>query len=108
MAAITTQAQIPGEIAGPGLAIKVELRNDSDAPIDISSLVVTLYDSTGAPAGEISSGSDLVRGTMAPGERLAGTYQFTIPVENRSPVTIEVSLPERPELLVFEGEAPTA
>lgn len=106
LTAITTTAHIPGEVAGPGLAVRIELVNLSADPIEIDSLVVTLYDSTGAPAGMITSDSDQPRATLQPGETLSGIFRYTIVNDLRDPVTIEVSLPNHPTLLAFQGGAP--
>lgn len=105
--AIAVEAKIPGEVAGPGLAVRVELTNDTDEQIDVNSLVVNLFDATGAPGNPITSASQVELGVLAPGEQLTGAYQFAIAADQRSPVTIEVSLPGRPQLLVFTGDAPT-
>lgn len=106
--AIQTEAKMPGEVAGPGLAVLVELKNQTAETIEIDSLVVVLYDSAMAPAGAMSATSDAVQASLAPGEVLSGTYRFTIAPELRSPVTIEVSLPNHPVLLSFQGDAPAA
>lgn len=106
MTAITAEAKIPGEVSGPGLSVEVELLNDTDESIDINSLVVNLFDASQAPANPITSASEVELGILGPGERLTGAFQFTIATDQRSPVTIEVSLPDRPQLLVFTGEAP--
>lgn len=106
--AIKAKARMPGEVAGPGLAITVKLVNNSKKAFDSSGVLVTLYDSRNAPGGEMSAPpSNPMTGVLKPGESAQGVYVFTIPVKRRSPVTINLTLPTESPVLAFRGKAPT-
>lgn len=107
LTAITTQAQGPGEVSGPGLSVEVALDNKTAAAVEVDSLVVTMTDSAGMVAEQVTSGWTPVSGTLQPGEQLTAVFIFTIATDVRSPVTIEVTLPDQPVLLSFQGDAPT-
>ena len=53
--AIEAEAQLPGEIAGPALAITIEVSNTGDQAADLSTVVVTLLNSDDAPGNEMST-----------------------------------------------------
>lgn len=104
--AITTEAAMPGEVAGPGLEVDVEVVNSSSETVDLDTFVVNLYDSSGAPAGLIDSSSDVVQGALPPGRSTSGSFQFTVATDLRSPVTVEISVPTHLALLTFTGDGP--
>jgi hypothetical protein len=101
------KARMPGEVAGPALAVTVKLVNNSKKSIDASAVLVTLYDSAKAPGGEMSAPpARPMRGTLKPGGSKTGVWVFTVPVSKRSPVTVNVVLPTESPVLAFRGPAP--
>jgi hypothetical protein len=106
--AIKAKARIPGEVAGAGLAVTVKLVNRSKEPVNASAVLVTLYDSTMAPGGDMTAPpAKHMRGLLEPGKSTKGVYVFTIATKRRSPVTITVTLPTRSPVLAFRGNAPS-
>ncbi|WP_416348852.1 DUF4352 domain-containing protein [Microbacterium sp. STN6] len=88
---MTAKAGTPGEIAGPAVAVEVHVQNNSKDAIDVSSAIVTLTDSSGAPAQPTTS--DPYRalwGTVSAGASATGTYVFRIPTSDRRGLTLSV------------------
>lgn len=103
--AIEAEAQLPGEIAGPALAITIEISNSGDQAADLSTVVVTLLNSDDAPGNEMSATpAKPFTGTLDPGDQVRGTYVFTVAKSKRNPITLNVTIGEAP-VLVFTGDA---
>ncbi|WP_111767664.1 hypothetical protein [Nakamurella deserti] len=102
---LTTTAELPGEIAGPGVALTVRLVNDSDAPIDLGVVVVDLQDAAGTPAIPMTtSPAAPMTGSLAPGASADGTYVFTLPSTYTGPATVSVSYTVDAPVVVFTGD----
>lgn len=87
----TASAKVPGEVSGPAIRLTVKLTNGSKTAIDISNVVVNLYDQTGAAAGLITSGGDKpFSGSLKPAGTADGIYLFTVATTKRKPVTVNV------------------
>lgn len=102
---INAKAQLPGEIAGPALAITVEVKNNSSQAADLNTSVVTLQDSKKAPGGEMTaSPARPLKGRLAPGDSSRGVYVFAVPENARKPIIVNVTISNAP-VLVFTGNA---
>jgi len=102
---IRAEAQLPGEVAGAGLAITIDVTNTGTKPADLSTVVVTLLDSDQAPGNEMTTKpSDPLTGMVRAGKTARGVYVFTVPKNKRSPITVTVSIKDAP-VLVFTGDA---
>lgn len=103
--AIDAKAQLPGEIAGPALALTVEVTNTGAKTADLSAVVVTVLDSDEAPGGEMTSDpAKPLKGKLGAGKTARGVYVFTVDKSKRNPVTVTVSISDAP-VLVFNGKA---
>lgn len=101
---ITTEAKLPGEIAGPGLALTFTITNDSDAAIDVSSVVVDVADAAGIPAiGMTAAPSAPFTGDVAAGTRATGVYVITLPAGSTDPISISVTYSSQAPIVVFTG-----
>lgn len=77
---IEAEAGPPGETAGPAYAVTIEVRNGSDAAVDLSQLAVSAVDGDGVPAiGNTSDPAEDLTGSLAPGARRSGVYVFRVP-----------------------------
>jgi hypothetical protein len=104
---ITTTAELPGEIAGPGVAVTVRLVNDSSAAVDLGLVVVDLQDAGGTPAIPMStSPAAPFGGSLAPGATADGVYVFTLPPSYAGPATVSVSYTVDAPIVVFAGDLP--
>ncbi len=102
---VTTEAQLPGEIAGPGVRLEVTITNGSAAPIDVSSVIVDLQDAAGTPALPMSSGATPFTGSIDAGAAASGVYVFSAPAAYTNPATISVSYSADAPVVVFTGDA---
>lgn len=101
---IEAKGRGPGEVSGPALRVRVEVKNDSDASIGLDSTVVNLTAADGSP-GSMMTGppADPLSGRLRPGRTKTGTYVFAVDKDQRNPVTVEVSIdPDHPSV-EFEG-----
>lgn len=100
---VTAKAQLPGEVAGPALAITIEVENaDADAA-DLSSVVVNVLDADDAPGTQMTAApSRPLAGRVGGRKSARGVYLFTVPKDKRNPITVTVSIADAP-VLVFTG-----
>ncbi len=104
--AITAKAQLPGEVAGPAVALTVEVENESQRPVDLGAVVVTVLDSEEAPGIEMSAKpADPLSGKLRPGKSTTGVYVFTVDRGRRNPISVNVTLAGAAPVLVFKGDA---
>jgi hypothetical protein len=101
---IEAEARLPGEVSGPGVAITVEVENESTHRVDLDNAVVTLADSKGEPGGLMTGPpAKPLRGSLAQGKKARGVYVFTVPASNRHPLTIFVSVRAGKPVVSFRG-----
>lgn len=68
-----------GETSGPGAAIHLKLRNQSDDPIDLALISVDVTDVDGTPAIPTRGApADWLGGELWPGKTALGTYVFRV------------------------------
>ncbi|MCR2814206.1 DUF4352 domain-containing protein [Microbacterium sp. zg.Y1090] len=102
---VTGEAKLPGEISGPALRVTAEIANDTDAAIDLTTTVVTVYygdDLLQASPVSLPEGSPFPR-SVAPGEKASGTFVFEVPEDQRGRVRVEVDLVVTEPIVAFEG-----
>lgn len=102
---ITTEAELPGEVAGPGVKVTVAITNDSTAAIDLGNVVVDLQDAAGTPAIPMTVGATPFTGSVASGATATGTYVFSVPASYANPATITVTYAAGAPVAVFTGDA---
>ena len=104
---ITTTAQLPGEIAGPGLALNFTITNDSAAAIDLSTVVVEVADGAGTPAVTMTAAPAApFSGELAAGQKATGVYVVTLPTGHTDPLAISVTYSSQAPVVVFTGATP--
>lgn len=98
-----------GEIAGPSIRFTVSVTNETQTPLDLMDVVVTVDAGAEAlPAGELS-GPDVspFPARAETGETVSGTYVFLVPVELRQQVRISLNYSPEEPIVVFEGPVST-
>lgn len=104
--AVSTEARFPGEIAGPGLAVTVHIINSSRAAIDLDNAIVDVLGADGSRAVQVSgSPAAPMSGSLAPGQQASGVYVFTIPQDQRDPISIRFSYAAQTPTVLFVGDA---
>lgn len=101
--AVQATATLPGEISGPAIAVTVDITNGSADRIGADSVTVTLADAAGNPAVPIDDNAAPLTGVVEPGASASGTYVFTVPADQRNPVTVTVNYSAGAPTLVFTG-----
>lgn len=106
--AVEGEAQGPGEVAGPALRFTLSMRNDGDAPVSLTSTVVTVYSGPEqTPAVDLRGpGGVPLPEEVGPGATVTGVFVFTVPPEERDQVKIGVDYTVGVPIVVFEGSAP--
>ena len=102
---ITVTEGLPGEVAGPALAITVSVDNQSNKTVGLGDAVVNLTDSSGAPANPIVSPPARPLPTaVRSGQVVNGVCAFTVATSRQKTVTVTVSLAPDQPVLVFKGK----
>jgi hypothetical protein len=98
-------AEIAGEIAGPALRITVEATNRGTAALDTPAVIVNLYiGEDRRPANTIMQpGSRAFPPSIPAGGTASGVYLFTVPMEERDLILVEVDLAFGEPVVLFEG-----
>lgn len=102
---MTTEAELPGEVAGPGVKVTVAVTNNSADAVDLGNVVVDLQDAAGTPSIPMSVGSTPFTGSVAPGATATGVYVFSVPATYANPATITVAYAASAPVAVFSGNA---
>lgn len=107
---VAGEALGPGEVAGPAVRVTIELTNDTDAQIPLSSTAVNAFAGPElAPAEGLSgSGARWFEGSIAPRDVATGVYVFAVPADRRDLLQITVSYSPTAPTVLFEGAAPPA
>jgi len=103
--AITAAAQGPGSVNGPALELRLRLTNGTSGPLSLGGVSVEMafgQDLTPASPNDDPSAAPL-SGTVAAGQSAEGVYVFTLPVDERSDVTVTVAHQAGAPFLVFHG-----
>jgi hypothetical protein len=101
---ITAQAHGPGEISGPGVALTIRISNESNDAVDLGSVTVNVTGSVGGPGLQLlGPPATSFSGSLAAGRAAQAVYVFTIPVPQRSPMTVSISYSAAAPVLVFRG-----
>lgn len=99
---VRTVPQGPGDRAGPGVVVRLAVRNGSGADVDLSTLTVTAT-AAGLPAPPSDGGvAAPMAGSLAAGDEASGTYVFRTPTAGASPVLVQVGLAGSPEVAVVQ------
>ena len=84
-------AEGPGEVAGPGVAVRVSLRNGTTARVDLGGVLVSTTYADGAPGDPSTSApSDVPTGVLEPGGSAEGTWVFSRPSGSQGSVEVSV------------------
>lgn len=95
-----------GEKAGSGAVVRLDVRNDSGSPVDLSTLTVTATAGDGVPAAPSSGGvAAPLTGPLAGGGSRAGTYVFTLPIgATPSSLVVHAGLAGSPTVVTIRAD----
>ncbi|MBC3761668.1 hypothetical protein ACUN7V_08020 [Quadrisphaera oryzae] len=81
----------PGEVAGPGTAVSLTLRNGTTARVDLGGVVVGVTYGDGSPGDPSTSvPADVPGGVLEPGASVKGVWVFSRPSGATDPVEVTV------------------
>ena len=96
------EARGPGEIAGPGVGVTVELKNESADPIDLGGVAVNASYGDGVPASSSGAAPAApVTGALPAGETRRGVYVFQVPNEDAGSLVVEVNYNGSPNVVLI-------
>lgn len=102
---VTVEAETPGEISGPAVAISVRVTNESDRELDLSSAVIDVVADDGEPGiGTTAGPAEHLGGVLAPGHVAEGTYVFMLDAAGRE-LTISVNHTAGAPIVIFTTTA---
>lgn len=92
IAEVDLEGEGPGEVAGPGTAVSVTLRNGTTARVDLGGIVVGATYADGTPGDPSTSApSDVPTGILEPGDSAEGVWVFSRPAKDAGAVEVSVS-----------------
>jgi hypothetical protein len=101
---VEAEARLPGEVAGPAVAIHVRITNTGSTAIDLSAVTVNAHDASGQASAPLTTPPAApLAGELAPGEDAEGVYLFEFGEGRTEPITIEVSHAVQAPVAVFVG-----
>ena len=103
---VTVEAGGPGEFAGPAVAFTIAIENRSTEPLDLTTVSVSVLDSTDAPLATSTAAPAVPFAESVPvaGEASA-TYVFSNPQSLSGPFNVLVSYSTEAPVVVFVGDA---
>jgi len=108
VSAVQATATLPGEVSGPAVAVTLEITNGSGQGIGLDAVTVTMADAGGNPTTAITLNTTdpaaPLQGVLDAGATTSGSYVFTVPADQRNPVTVTVNYSAGAPTLVFTGE----
>lgn len=104
---ITAKATLPGEIAGPAVAVSVKLVNASAKSVNTSSAVVNLfYGSAKTPGSPVSSApGHPFPASVGKGKTMSAVYVFDVPKADQPQLVIYFSYTPGAPAVQFTGAA---
>jgi hypothetical protein len=102
VAEVRVEASGPGEVAGPGVAVTIRVRDTSTKAFDLDGLAVNAAYGANVPANPGGSArATPLQGQLAPGKSAEGTYYFLVPSGQSRNLRVEVSSSSSPSIAVF-------
>jgi hypothetical protein len=96
-------ARGPGETAGPGVVVTLEVRNASDAPFGLNGLAVNAHYGNGIPAVPNRVPGEPLVGTLAPGQHKSGLYEFHIARGEERTVVLDIEHASAPNVVIVDN-----
>ncbi|MBC7632321.1 hypothetical protein [Aeromicrobium sp.] len=99
---VNGKAVLPGEIAGPAIAVQVSVYAGERVSFDQT--VVNAYSGArDTPAIQLSTGTKPLTGSLARSRTTTGTYVFAVPDKDLDDVTIEFDFALQEPVTLFTG-----
>lgn len=101
---LDVDAETPGEIAGPAVAVTLEIVNGTDAAIDLSTTMVSVLGADGS-LGQPTTSTPFAPflTSLEPGESATAVYVFLLPANERNSLNITVEYLAGAPIALFAG-----
>jgi hypothetical protein len=102
---LDVEANTPGEIAGPAVALTIDVKNSSDEAIDLSTAMVSVTGSKGS-YGQATTSEPFApfMSSVEPGAEASGVYVFRLPAEERDSLEVSVEYIAGAPIALFVGK----
>ena len=92
----------PGEVAGAGVVVRVEVKNSTGKDFDLTALAVNATYSGGTPAspGDAENAPGLT-GALKAGKTVAGTYAFRVPKAEAKTLKVDITSSTSTNIVIF-------
>ncbi len=81
---VEAKARLPGEIAGPAVAIRLRITNSGTTPIDLGGVTVNVRDGAGQMSAPLTAAPAApLKGELQPGQDATGVYLFELGAARR-------------------------
>lgn len=101
---LNVKSETPGEIAGPAVAVTLDVQNSSGKPIDLSTAMVTLTGAKGSYGQPTTSDPyKPFSGSISSGASATGTFVFRLPAQERQSLSITVQYVAGAPVALFAG-----
>ena len=87
---VDLESSAPGETAGPGVIVTLELQNDTDDTVDLAGVAINAAYGDTPAIPHRTAPIEALSGTLAPGARSSGTYAFRVPADQMDAIVIDV------------------
>lgn len=106
--AVTGEARVQGEIAGPALWVEIRAENGTGQPVSLATAQVEITYGADAAPGIALSGPDVspFPSSLAPGKAAKAAYVYGVPIDQRDQIQVIVYVSTDSPVVVFEGSAP--
>jgi hypothetical protein len=101
---VDAEARLPGEVAGPAVAVTVSISNTGETPIDLGAVTVNVADAAGTASAPLTAAPNApLAGELAPGADAEGVYLFDFGPGSSEPINVQVSAAVESPTAVFVG-----
>jgi hypothetical protein len=99
------KAQGPGDIAGPGVLVTVEIRNDTTQAVNLDLIAVNAHYGNDIPASpNRGAPGPTLEGQVEPGQSKSGSYGFRVPDSVTGLITIDIQHSGSPNIVIVQAQ----
>jgi hypothetical protein len=98
------KAQGPGDVAGPGVLVTIEIRNDTSQAVNLDLIAVNAHYGKDTPASpNRGAPGPTLSGTVAPGQSKTGRYGFRVPDGPTGTIVIDIQHSGSPNVVIVDA-----
>jgi hypothetical protein len=97
------KARGPGDVAGPGVVVTVEIRNDTTQAVNLDLTAVNANYGTDTPASPNRGATEALAGQLAPGQSKSGHYGFRVPDDATGLIRIDIQQSASPNIVIVQA-----